>query len=141
MTSSTNFPGPVKVQGRDVATFLRNEDGSIRALVDGGGNSYALAQDATATVMPDEIVRLTASGCANASPCYISRIRCVSGTSIALTVYDNTAASSGTQLYSGTLSAGQDAALSAAKVRAINGVRLAWTGTATFDVSTGQEAA
>jgi len=37
MTSSTNFPGPVKVQGRDVATFLRNEDGSVRALVDGGG--------------------------------------------------------------------------------------------------------
>ena len=38
MTSSTNFPGPVKVQGRDVATFLRNEDGSIRALVDPAGN-------------------------------------------------------------------------------------------------------
>lgn len=40
MTSSTNFPGPVKVQGRDVATFLRNEDGSIRALVDPAGNAF-----------------------------------------------------------------------------------------------------
>lgn len=40
MTSSTNFPGPVKVQGRDVATFLRNEDGQITALVDGDGNLF-----------------------------------------------------------------------------------------------------
>lgn len=39
MTSSTNFPGPVKVQGRYVVTAEYNEDGSIRALVDGDRNA------------------------------------------------------------------------------------------------------
>ncbi len=63
------------------------------------------------------------------------------GTTISLVVYDNPAASSGTQLYSGTLSAGEEAALSAEKVRAINGVRLAFTGTATFDTYVNTEAA
>lgn len=42
MTSSTNFPGPVKVQGRDVATFLRNEAGSIIALADPAGDAVSV---------------------------------------------------------------------------------------------------
>ena len=50
MTSSTNFPGPVKVQGRDVATFLRNEDGSIRALVDSAGNNSVMSSPVTTPV-------------------------------------------------------------------------------------------
>jgi hypothetical protein len=104
-------------------------------------NAAIAAEAKPATAFPDEAVRLTASGCACAAPCYITRIRCVVGTSIALVVYDNPAASSGTQLYSGTLSAGEEAVLSAAKVRAINGVRLAFTGTATFDTYVNTEAA
>lgn len=102
-----------------------------------GGAAIATA-DQVATQMPDEVVLLSASGCACASPCYLSKIRCVTGTTVALTVYDNPAASAGTQLYSGTLSAGQEAVLSAAKVRAINGVRGVFA-SGTFEFSIGQE--
>lgn len=105
----------------------------VRFAVPDAGSAIARV-DAEATVFPDEAVRLTSSGCACAAPCYVTRIVCVTGSAIALTVYDNPAASSGFQLYSGTLSAGQEAVLSAEKVIAINGVRLAWTGSASFDV-------
>jgi len=44
MTSSTNFPGPVKVQGRYVVTAEYNEDGSIRALVDTAGMNISTFQ-------------------------------------------------------------------------------------------------
>lgn len=104
-------------------------------------NSTITTEALPSTVFPDEAVRLTASGCACATPCYITRIQCVVGTSIALVVYDNPAASSGTQLYSGTLSAGEEAVLSSDKVRAINGVRLAFIGTATFDTYINTEVA
>lgn len=139
MTSSTNFPGPVKVQGRDVATFLRNEDGSISALVDGAGNNYTLSQDRTSTVMPVEKVSLTASGSPCGAPCLLHRIRCLVGTAVSLVVYDNPFGTSGTQLYSGTLSAGEEAVIPT-PVRAINGPRGVFTGTATFEYHVSQEA-
>lgn len=90
----------------------------LQSLVSGDGKS--------ATAFPSERVSLSSTGTACAAPCQIDRIRCTSGTSVALTVYDNPAVSSGTQLYSGTLSAGQEAALPA-PVRAINGVRAAFS--------------
>ena len=89
------------------------------------------------TEFPAERVVMTATGCVCAAPCQIERIRCVTGTSVALTVYDNPAASSGTTLYSGTLSAGQEAAITT-PVRAINGVRAVFA-SGSFDVYVSQE--
>lgn len=89
------------------------------------------------TEFPAERVAMTATGCVCASPCQIERIRCVTGTSVALTVYDNPAASSGTTLYSGTLSAGQEAAITT-PIRAINGVRAVFA-SGSFDVYASQE--
>lgn len=89
------------------------------------------------TEFPAERVAMTASGCVCASPCQIERIRCVTGAAVALTVYDNPAASSGTTLYSGTLSAGQEAAITT-PIKAINGVRAVFA-SGTFDVYVSQE--
>ena len=104
-----------------------------------GENASVSSVDAARTSFPDEVVRLTASGCACASPCFISRIRCITGTSVTLTVYDNPAASTGTTLYSGTLSAGQEASIPA-PISAINGVRAVFA-TGSFDFYIGQEGA
>lgn len=100
--------------------------------VSGAGNSAA------PTEFPAERVTMAATGCVCASPCQIERIRCVSGTTVALTVYDNPAASSGTQLYSGTLSAGQEAPISD-PIRAINGLRAVFA-SGSFDFHVSQKA-
>ena len=90
------------------------------------------------TQFPPEKVQMTATGSPCAAPCLLHRIRCLVGTSIALVVYDNPFGTSGTQLYSGTLSAGQEADIPA-PVRAINGPRGVFTGTATFEYHVSQE--
>jgi len=84
-------------------------------------------------------VLIAATGSPCGSPCTISRIRGVTGTSVALTVYDNPAASSGTTLYSGTLSAGAEAVI-AASIRAINGLRAVFA-SGSFEFFLQQEAA
>lgn len=116
--------------------------GRVTALVSPDLGQFVLAKDYTATVMPDEIVRVTSTGNGGSGgPGYVSRIRCITGTSVALTVQDNPGVDvGGTVIYSGTLSAGEEAVLSAAKVPVINGTRLTWAGSASFDVYTGQEA-
>ena len=83
-------------------------------------------------------VLLSSSGAVCGSPCFINRIRCVSGTSVTLTVYDNAAASSGTGLYTGTLSSGQEASI-AAPLQAINGVRAVFA-SGSFEFEIQQEA-
>lgn len=90
------------------------------------------------TLFAVEKVQMTASGSPCAAPCLLHRIRCLVGTSIALVVYDNPFGTSGTELYSGTLSAGQEAVI-ATPVRAINGPRGVFTGTATFEYHVSQE--
>lgn len=91
------------------------------------------------TLFAVEKVQMTASGSPCAAPCLLHRIRCLVGASIALVVYDNPFGTSGTQLYSGTLSAGEEAVISGAPVRAINGPRGVFTGTATFEYHVSQE--
>lgn len=102
------------------------------APVSGAGISQA------STEFPAERVALAATGCVCASPCQIERIRCTSGAAVNLVVYDNAAASAGTQLYSGTLSAGQEAAITT-PIRAINGLRAVFASGA-FDFYISQEA-
>lgn len=102
-----------------------------------GAVSGAGSTDAT-TEFPAERVLMAATGCVCASPCQIERIRCVTGAAVTLTVYDNPAASSGTQLYSGSLSAGQEAAIPT-PIRAINGLRAVFA-SGSFEFSIAQEA-
>ena len=143
--------------GRSVSLIVSSLSGSITAEVSqpsrspDAGDALSASQAAATqalvsqdgilpradTDFPAERVAMTASGCACASPCQIERIRCVTGTSVALTVYDNPAASSGTQLYSGTLSAGQEAAIST-PIRAINGPRAVFA-SGSFDIYVSQE--
>ena len=123
----TQIDDPQKV--RD---FTADEQAALQALVSQDG-----ILPRADTEFPAERVAMAASGCVCASPCQIERIRCVTGTSVALTVYDNPAASSGTTLYSGTLSAGQEAAITT-PIRAINGVRAVFA-SGSFDVYVSQE--
>jgi hypothetical protein len=89
------------------------------------------------TVMPDEVVRLAATGGVCGAPCYVSRIRCVTGTAVALTVYEG-AASTATTLLTATLSAGEEATIPGGRLRAINGVRAVFA-SGSFDFSIGTE--
>jgi len=128
-----HFSGPVRsFQGFQVQDPSgRWRDGSVHIdpatnqpyVLNAAGQAVALggAVEQPASVFPDWVL-ISSTGAVCGSPCVIHRIRCVSGTSVVLTVYDNAAASAGTVLYTGTLSAGQEAAIFA-PVRAINGVR------------------
>lgn len=123
------------------APLTAQQVGALAAVADqatGGGGQIAV-EDATPTEFPAEKVLIAATGSPCGSPCTISRIRCVTGTSVALTVYDNPAASSGTTLYSGTLSAGAEAVI-AASIRAINGLRAVFA-SGSFEFFLQQEAA
>lgn len=123
-----------------IGTGARPEGAAAVVGASGGQNSVVTFADALKTNFPDEVVRLTGNGspCASAG-CYISRIRCITGTSVALTVYDNAAASSGTTLYSGTLSEGEEAAITS-PIYAINGLRAVFA-SGSFDFYVGQEVA
>lgn len=80
---------------------------------------------------------LTGSPCA--APCLLHRIRCVSGATTGdLVVYDNPFGTSGTELFRGALTAGGEASIPT-PVRAINGPRGVFTGTATIEYSVSQE--
>lgn len=111
--------------------------GAVGVISNGSEFSLDSVFPRTDTEFPAERVSLSASGCACASPCQIERIRCVTGTSVALVVYDNPAVSSGTQLYSGTLSAGQEAEITI-PIRAINGARAVFA-SGSFDLYISQE--
>ncbi len=104
------------------------------------GNAALTRRNKPSTVFADERVLMSATGCVSASPGYISRIYCVTGAAVGLVVYDNPAASSGTQVYSGTLSAGESAVLSSSRLRLINGARAVFA-SGSFEFQYGQEAA
>ena len=142
--------------GRSVSVIVSALAGSITAEVSqpsrvGDGADAMSAQQGAAgqalvsedwipqreTVMPDEVVRMAATGGVCGSPCYVSRIRCVTGTAVALTVYEG-AASTATTLLTATLSAGEEATIPGGRLRAINGVRAAFA-SGSFDFSIGTE--
>jgi len=128
-----NYPGPAL---QDYAAAVVGA-GAVGVISNGSEFSLDSVFPRTDTEFPAERVSLSASGCACASPCQIERIRCVTGTSVALVVYDNPAVSSGTQLYSGTLSAGQEAEITI-PIRAINGARAVFA-SGSFDLYISQE--
>ena len=119
------------------AIYATDSNGNVTGLVGPDDEIIDLGQPRNETLFPSERVAMTATGSPCASPCQFERIRCVTGTSVALVVYDNPAVSSGTQLYSGTLSAGEEAAIST-PIRAINGLRAVFaSGSFDFYISQG----
>ena len=112
--------------------------GAVTGLVGPDGGEVQLPEPLEPTVIADW-VSLAATGAVCGSPCLINRIRCVTGSAVTLTVYDNAAASSGTVLYTGSLSAGQEANIST-PIRAINGVRAVFA-SGSFEFQIQQEAA
>ena len=87
------------------ASLTAQQVAQTQALVSGDGNN--------ATWQGDDVVSLASSGTVKAGGGYLRTVRCTSGTSITLTVYDNNAAASGATVYTGTLSAGGAAVVNA----------------------------
>ncbi len=89
-----------------------------------GGKTYAL---------PASKVRITASQGIVGKSCGLLSVKCIAGTAIALTIYDNATIAAGTTLFVQTTSAG-DEAVFPLPVQAINGIWASFSGTATFDI-------
>lgn len=126
LTGGFVWTGPV-----DRSTTPADQAYARASAVSGAGNQAR-------TEFPPERVVLAATGCVCGVPCALVRIRCITGAAVALVVYDNPAASAGTQLYSGSLSTGQEANISA-PIRAINGIRAAFA-SGSFEFYVSQEA-
>lgn len=107
-----------------------SDDGA--SLVSGDGTSFYLGPTSDYEY-PPALVSITASQGVVGKSCGLMSVKCVAGSAIALTVYDNATIAAGTVLFSQTMSAG-DAAIFPAPVQAINGVWAAFTGTATFEL-------
>lgn len=111
-------------------------DSALRAFPDGSPVSADGILPRADTQFPAERVSMSAAGGVCGAPCQIERIRCVTGTSVALTVYEG-AASTATTLLTATLSAGEEASI-ATPIRAINGVRAVFA-SGSFDFYISQE--
>jgi hypothetical protein len=117
-------------RGEDFLPVRTNAAGT--ALVSGDGTSFYLGPTSDYEY-PPALVSITASQGVVGKSCGLMSVKCVAGSAIALTVYDNATIAAGTVLFSQTMSAG-DAAIFPAPVQAINGVWAAFTGTATFEL-------
>lgn len=114
----------------DMPRFARDSSDNVTSLVSGDGTSFYLGPTSDYEY-PPALVSITASQGVVGKSCGLMSVKCVAGSAIALTVYDNATIAAGTVLFSQTMSAG-DAAIFPAPVQAINGVWAAFTGTATF---------
>lgn len=102
------------------------------SLVSGAGTNFYIGPTSDYEY-PPTLVEITASQGVVGKSCGLLSVKCVAGSAIALTVYDNATTAAGTVLFSQTMSAG-NAAVFPAPVQAINGVWAAFSGTATFEI-------
>ena len=102
------------------------------SLVSGDGTNFYIGPTSDYEY-PPTLVEITASQGVVGKSCGLLSVKCVAGSAIALTVYDNATTAAGTVLFSQTMSAG-NAAVFPAPVQAINGVWAAFSGTATFEI-------
>lgn len=130
------------VNGNDigVVTATKNTQG-LTTFDDAGKESVRSTITDTTPILSDDTIRITISGNAISLPCTLKRIRCVAGSAIALSVYDDINDNTGYQFptFPQTLSAGQDAVIPDGGIVVMHGVYCKFTGTATFDITVGTE--
>lgn len=138
----------------DVAMVKRNPDGSFAGLKEGsetlgvvttkvdpvtGGSGILLdgrvvvPEEEQAYKLPPAKVRITATQIVVGKPIGLKSVKCIAGSAIALTIYDNGTTGAGTVLFTQTMSAGDEWSVPTA-IQAVNGLQATFTGTATFDV-------
>lgn len=114
-----------------VATVETNlVTGGSGILLDG---RVVVPEEEQAYKLPPAKVRITATQIVVGKPIGLKSVKCVVGTAIALTIYDNGTAAAGTVLFTQTMSAGDEWSVPTA-IQAVNGLQATFTGTATFDV-------
>lgn len=110
-----------EVDANNQVTGLVGPDGSV---VNTADTSYTL---------PPTVLRITAAQIVVGKTCKLTSVKCIVGTAITLTVYDNQTLATGSALFSQAMSAGDEAVIPNG-VQAINGIYGSFTGTATFDI-------
>lgn len=83
--------------------------------------------------LPPAKQRITATQIVVGKPVGLKSVKCIAGTAIALTIYDNGTTGAGTVLFSQTMSAGDEWSVPTA-IQAVNGLQATFTGAATFDI-------
>lgn len=110
--------------------FTKTVTGGSGILLDG---RVVVPEEEQAYKLPPAKVRITATQIVVGKPIGLKSVKCVVGTAIALTIYDNGTAAAGTVLFTQTMSAGDEWSVPTA-IQAVNGLQATFTGTATFDV-------
>jgi hypothetical protein len=105
--------------------------GAVTGLVGPGGAVVKIAD--TSYTLPPTVLRITAAQIVVGKTCKLTAVKCIVGTAITLTVYDNQTLATGAALFSQAMSAGDEAVIPNG-VQAINGIYGSFTGTATFDI-------
>ena len=111
--------------------FAFDSTGAVAGLVGPGGAVVKIAD--TSYTLPPTVLRITAAQIVVGKTCKLTSVKCIVGTAITLTVYDNQTLATGSALFSQAMSAGDEAVIPNG-VQAINGIYGSFTGTATFDI-------
>ena len=113
------------------ATYATDTSGNVTGLVGPDGAVVKIAD--TSYTLPPTVLRITAAQIVVGKTCKLTSVKCIVGTAITLTVYDNQTLATGSVLFSQAMSAGDEAVIPNG-VQAINGIYGSFTGTATFDI-------
>lgn len=130
MGTSINNVSHGGAEESDGALIKKDSNGGILGVSDSSGNEFFLQRP---YLLPAAVQPVTAAQRVCPKSAGLVSVKCVTGTSIALTIYDNNIAASGRVMFSRTMSAG-DTASFPSPILAINGIYASYTGTATFDV-------
>lgn len=114
----------------DGALIKKDKNGGISGVSDISGNEFFLLSP---YILPAAVQAVTATQKVCPKSAGLISVKCVTGTSISLTIYDNNIAASGRVMFSRTMSAG-DMASFPSPILAINGIYASYAGAATFDV-------
>ena len=127
-----NGDAKISAGGVDMPTFATDPlTGAVTGLVGPGGAVVKIAD--TSYTLPPTVLRITAAQIVVGKTCKLTSVKCIVGTAITLTVYDNQTLATGSALFSQAMSAGDEAVIPNG-VQAINGIYGSFTGTATFDI-------
>jgi hypothetical protein len=84
-------------------------------------------------LLPPVTLRITASQGVVGKSCGLVSVKCIAGTSITVTIYDNATIAAGTVLFTQVMSAGEEM-LFPKPIQSINGIWAVLSGASTFDI-------
>lgn len=120
-----------KFNVKDTATYSTDSNGNVVGLVGPDGSVVKIAD--TLYILPPTTLRVTAAQTVVGKSCKLTSVKCVAGTTITLTIYDNQTLAAGSVLFSQVMSADDEAVIPNG-IQAINGIYCSFTGTATFNI-------